>query len=104
MLDPSPTYYTTSYDLISLYCSIGIAATLLYPHLWFDPDTSVIKLFNAILAASKSTEQTQSTSLSAKAGLQEEKAKRKEKDNVLGRGGKEGGLTKEGFLDLVRKG
>jgi hypothetical protein len=68
------------------------------------PLTLVIKLFNAILSASKTTEEINSTSLSAGAGLKEDKPKRKEKDNVLGRGGKEGGLTKEGFLDLVRRG
>lgn len=59
----------------------------------------VIKLFNAILAASKNTE---SQSLADQAGVREER-KTKERDNVLGRGGKER-LTKEGFLDMVRKG
>ncbi|ORY23130.1 Rrp15p-domain-containing protein [Naematelia encephala] len=63
----------------------------------------VLKLFNAILVASKNAEAA-TTSLSAKAGVRDEAAKRKEKDNVLGRGGKEAALTKESFLDLVRKG
>jgi hypothetical protein len=36
-------------------------------------------------------------------GMQDEKTKKREKDNILGRGGKEV-LTKEGFLDMVRKG
>jgi hypothetical protein len=64
----------------------------------------VIKLFNAILVASKSTEEVlTSQPLSARAGVKAEKAKSGEKDNVLGRGGKEE-LTKERFLDLVRKG
>jgi hypothetical protein len=36
-------------------------------------------------------------------GLQDEKTKKREKDNILGRGGKER-LTKEGFLDMVRNG
>ncbi|TXT10764.1 hypothetical protein VHUM_02269 [Vanrija humicola] len=64
----------------------------------------VIKLFNAILVASKNAEAA-ATTLSAKAGLKPEAPKsRKEKDNILGRGGREDVLTKESFLDLVRKG
>ncbi|KAL1409074.1 hypothetical protein Q8F55_005898 [Vanrija albida] len=64
----------------------------------------VIKLFNAILVASKNAE-VAATTLSAKAGLKPEAPKsRKEKDNILGRGGREDVLTKESFLDLVRKG
>lgn len=61
----------------------------------------VIKLFNAILSASKAAEEGQT--MAEAAGLKDEKIKRKEKDNVLGRGGKEA-LTTEGFLDMVRKG
>lgn len=65
--------------------------------------TPVIKLFNAILVASKNAE-VAATTLAQKAGIKPETAKnRKEKDNVLGRGGQET-LTKEGFLDLVRRG
>lgn len=64
-------------------------------------DKSVIKLFNAILSASKAAEEGQTTA--EQAGWKDEKTKRKEKDNILGRGGKEA-LTKEGFLDMVRKG
>ncbi|WWC61595.1 uncharacterized protein I303_104179 [Kwoniella dejecticola CBS 10117] len=64
----------------------------------------VIKLFNAILLASKNSEAAM-TSLSAQAKLKPEVGKRKEKDNILGRGGKsEDVLTKESFLDMVRKG
>lgn len=62
---------------------------------------TVIKLFNAILSASKAAEEGQTTAEAA--GWKDEKIKRKEKDNILGRGGKEA-LTKEGFLDMVRKG
>ena len=66
--------------------------------------TSVIKLFNAILIASKNAEAAAKT-LSQKAGLKPEAPKsKKEKDNILGRGGREDVLTKESFLDLVRKG
>lgn len=66
--------------------------------------TPVIKLFNAILVASKNAEAA-ATTLSAKAGLKPEAPKsRKEKDNILGRGSREDVLTKESFLDLVRKG
>lgn len=68
-----------------------------------DTRPTVIKLFNAILLAAKSSESA-ATTLSAKAGVRDEAGRRKEKDNLLGRGGKEAGLTKEGFLDLVRKG
>ncbi|OCF57167.1 hypothetical protein L486_04622 [Kwoniella mangroviensis CBS 10435] len=64
----------------------------------------VIKLFNAILLASKNSEAAM-TSLSAQAKLKHEVGKKKEKDNILGRGGnKEDVLTKESFLDMVRKG
>jgi hypothetical protein len=64
----------------------------------------VIKLFNAILVASKNAEAAAKT-LSQKAGLKPEAAKnKKEKDNILGRGAREDVLTKESFLDLVRKG
>ncbi|WWD02688.1 hypothetical protein V865_000729 [Kwoniella europaea PYCC6329] len=64
----------------------------------------VIKLFNAILLASKNSEAAM-TSLSAQAKLKPEVGKKKEKDNILGRGGnKEDVLTKESFLDMVRKG
>ncbi|KLT38481.1 hypothetical protein CC85DRAFT_331573 [Cutaneotrichosporon oleaginosum] len=63
----------------------------------------VIKLFNAILVASKNAE-AQATTLAQKAGVKPEAPKNKrEKDNILGRGGQET-LTKEGFLDLVRRG
>ncbi|KAK4685727.1 hypothetical protein P7C73_g4409, partial [Tremellales sp. Uapishka_1] len=63
----------------------------------------VIKLFNAILVASKNAEE--STTSIAKTKLKEDGPKNKrEKDNILGRGGKEDVLTKESFLDLVRKG
>ena len=61
----------------------------------------VIKLFNAILVASRNAEEA-TGGLASKAGVREEVGKGK--DNLLGRGGREGGLTKEGFLDLVRKG
>lgn len=65
--------------------------------------TPVIKLFNAILVASKNAE-VAATTLAQKAGIKPEAAKnRKEKDNILGRAGQET-LTKEGFLDLVRRG
>lgn len=65
--------------------------------------TPVIKLFNAILVASKNAEAA-ATTLAQKAGIKPEAPKnKKEKDNVLGRGGQEQ-LTKEGFLDLVRRG
>ncbi|WVQ99148.1 hypothetical protein IAU59_006280 [Kwoniella sp. CBS 9459] len=65
----------------------------------------VIKLFNAILQASKNAEEVSSTlPLSAQAKLKPEQGKKKEKDNILGRGGKEDVLTKESFLDMVRKG
>ena len=66
----------------------------------------MIKLFNAILVASRSAEEGLG-SLSAKAGVKKEVGRRKERENLLGRGGKqvkEGALTREGFLDLVRKG
>ncbi|WWC89602.1 uncharacterized protein L201_004527 [Kwoniella dendrophila CBS 6074] len=64
----------------------------------------VIKLFNAILLASKNSEAA-ITSLSAQAKVKPEIGKRKEKDNILGRGGqKDDVLTKESFLDMVRKG
>ncbi|EIW70923.1 hypothetical protein TREMEDRAFT_43454 [Tremella mesenterica DSM 1558] len=64
----------------------------------------VIKLFNAILVASKNAESTPTPqSLAEQVGVKDTK-KRKEKDNVLGRGGKEGQLTSERFLDLVRNG
>lgn len=64
-------------------------------------DKPVIKLFNAILSASKVNDESQS--LADQVGLKDEKTRRKEKDNILGRGGKEV-LTKENFLDMVRKG
>jgi len=68
----------------------------------------VIKLFNAILSASKTAEAqatSHSLSLADQVGVRDKdpKAGKKERDNVLGRGGK-GGLTKEGFLDMVRRG
>ncbi|WVQ83478.1 hypothetical protein IAT38_005619 [Cryptococcus sp. DSM 104549] len=63
----------------------------------------VIKLFNAILLASKNAEEA-TTSLSAQAKLKPDVGKKKEKDNILGRGGKEDVLTTESFLDMVRKG
>lgn len=65
----------------------------------------MIKLFNAILIAAKNAEAA-TTSLSAKAGVKDEawKGGKREKDNIMGRGGKEAGLTQESFLDLVRKG
>lgn len=85
----------------SLWCPILI-------HLSLSPiykfESTVIKLFNAILVASKNAEAAAQT-LSQKAGLKPEAPKnRKEKDNILGRGGREDVLTKESFLDLVRKG
>jgi hypothetical protein len=56
------------------------------------------------LVASKNAEAA-TTSLSAKAGVKDERTtSKKEKDNIMGRGGKEGVLTQESFLDLVRKG
>ncbi|KAL7418794.1 hypothetical protein Q5752_006477 [Cryptotrichosporon argae] len=65
----------------------------------------VIKLFNAILTASRQTEEAAAAlPLSARAGLKPEARKnKKERDNVLGRGARDE-LTKEGFLDLVRSG
>lgn len=64
----------------------------------------MIKLFNAILVAAKNAEEA-TTSLSAKAGVKDERGKgKKEKDNIMGRGGREGVLTQESFLDMVRKG
>jgi hypothetical protein len=60
----------------------------------------VIKLFNAILSASKVNEEGQQA-LADQVGFKDEKTKRKEKDNILGRGGKE---VKENFLDMVRNG
>lgn len=63
----------------------------------------MVKLFNAILVASKNAEAAQTT-LSEKARIKPEAAKKKEKDNILGRGGKEDALTKESFLEMVRKG
>ncbi|WVN87244.1 uncharacterized protein L203_102421 [Cryptococcus depauperatus CBS 7841] len=63
----------------------------------------VVKLFNAILVASKTAEAAQ-TALADKARVRPEAAKKKEKDNILGRGGKEDVLTKESFLEMVRKG
>lgn len=62
----------------------------------------MIKLFNAILVASKNSEAAD-LPLSVRAGVKHDKGKKNEKDNVLGRGGREE-LTKESFLDLVRKG
>jgi hypothetical protein len=61
----------------------------------------VIKLFNAILQAS-ATHATDAATL-ALDDTNKRKSK-KEKDNVLGRGGKEDRLTKEGFLDLIKSG
>lgn len=68
------------------------------------PLTTVIKLFNAILVASKNAEEAAVT-LSQKAGVKPEAPRnKKERDNILGRGAREDVLTKESFLDLVRKG
>lgn len=65
--------------------------------------TAVIKLFNAILVASKNAEAA-ATTLAQQAGLKPEAPKnRKERDNIIGRGAQEQ-LTSESFLDLVRKG
>ena len=70
----------------------------------------MIKLFNAILVASRQAEEDAPTpgemaTLRADVDLGAMKGARKERDNVLGRGGKRGeGLTKEGFLDMVRRG
>lgn len=61
--------------------------------------TSVIKLFNTILAASSAH-----PTLTGSAAVNNERQSRKEKDNVLGRGGKEERLTKEGFLDMIKSG
>lgn len=61
----------------------------------------VIKLFNAILQAS-ATHQTDAATLAIEANP--DKRKKKEKDNVLGRGGKDDRLTKEGFLDMIKSG
>ena len=63
----------------------------------------MIKLFNAILVASKNAEST-AQPLSVQAGVKDLKRKTKEKDNILGRGGKETQMTSEKFLDLVRQG
>ncbi|ODN87095.1 hypothetical protein L198_07097 [Cryptococcus wingfieldii CBS 7118] len=63
----------------------------------------VVKLFNAILLASKNAEASD-MSLADRAKVKPEAAKRKEKDNILGRGAREDVLTKESFLDMVRKG
>lgn len=62
---------------------------------------TVIKLFNAILQAS-ATHQTDAATLAIEANP--DKRKKKEKDNVLGRGGKDDRLTKEGFLDMIKSG
>jgi hypothetical protein len=64
----------------------------------------VIKLFNAIIAASKANEEAETDQpLHVRAGIKNEPKSKKEKDNLLGRAGKEG-LTKESFLDMVRHG
>ena len=66
----------------------------------------VVKLFNAILVASKTAE-ANGKSLADKAGVKAERGRKREKDNVLGRGAtaEEGqALTSESFLDLVRMG
>jgi hypothetical protein len=63
---------------------------------------TVIKLFNAILSASKAADQ-EGLGMPDPIAMQDERTKKREKDNILGRGGKEV-LTKEGFLDMVRKG
>lgn len=62
---------------------------------------AVIKLFNAILQAS-ATHQTDASTLALDNNI--DKRKKKEKDNILGRGGKEDRLTKEGFLDIIKSG
>jgi hypothetical protein len=62
----------------------------------------VIKLFNAILSASRATEE-EGLQMPEPERMQDEKTKKRQKDNILGRGGKEV-LTKEGFLDMVRQG
>jgi hypothetical protein len=60
--------------------------------------TTVVKLFNAILVAS----QTNPTNPAAL--VNNERKSKKEKDNILGRGGREDRLTKEGFLDMIKSG
>lgn len=68
---------------------------------------AVIKLFNAILTASRENgtpDAVASTTLAKSAALSGVKGYgKKDKDNILGRGNKEE-LTKEGFLELVKKG
>lgn len=70
----------------------------------------MIKLFNAILTAHKQSAENDITIRSASdnkrknvpiSGIKGQG--KKDKDNILGRGSKEE-LTKEGFLELVKKG
>lgn len=58
----------------------------------------MVKLFNAILVASQ-TNPANPADL-----VNNERKSKKEKDNILGRGGKEERLTKEGFLDMIKAG
>ncbi len=65
----------------------------------------MIKLFNAILVATRNAEELTPGGLSKGSGLKDEVRRKREKDNLLGRGKEVGEvLTKEGFLDLVRRG
>lgn len=57
----------------------------------------MVKLFNAINQAAAAAQPTS-------AAPETERRSKKEKDNVLGRGGKEDRLTKEGFLDMIKAG
>lgn len=57
----------------------------------------MVKLFNAI-------NQAAAASQPASAAPETERRSKKEKDNVLGRGGKEDRLTREGFLDMIKAG
>ena len=60
----------------------------------------VIKLFNAILEASRAAEEEEEGR-----GAKGEAGRKSAKGDLAGSGGRDGqGLTREGFLDLVRKG
>ncbi len=65
---------------------------------WGTLNALVVKLFNAILVASQ-TNPANPADL-----VNNERKSKKEKDNILGRGGKEERLTKEGFLDMIKAG
>lgn len=71
---------------------------------------TVIKLFNAILTAHKHTEANDLTIPSASAAKYRDVPipgikgfGKKDKDNIMGRGSRQE-LTKEGFLELVKRG